>query len=60
MCEALLADGVVGSFRAPDMIRFGLSVATLGHEDLWLAVARLRTILAEERWRDPRFAEVSV
>ena len=60
VCEALLADGVVGSFRAPDMIRFGLSVATLGHEDLWLAVARLRTILAEERWRDPRFAEVSV
>jgi kynureninase len=60
VCEALLADGVVGSFRAPDMIRFGLSAATLDHEDLWVAVARLRTILAEERWRDPRFAEVSV
>ncbi|MBL8381534.1 MAG: aminotransferase class V-fold PLP-dependent enzyme [Burkholderiales bacterium] len=59
-CEALLADGVVGSFRAPDVIRFGLSALTLSHEELWQAVARLRTILAEERWRDPRFANVSV
>ncbi len=59
-CEALLADGVVASFRAPDVIRFGLSAATLSHAELWQAVARLRVILAEERWRDPRFAAVSV
>ena len=59
-CEALLADGVVASFRAPDVIRFGLSAATLSHAELWQAVARLRAILAEERWRDPRFAVVSV
>ena len=59
-CEALLADGVVASFRAPDVIRFGLSAATLSHAELWQAVARLRAILVEERWRDPRFAAVSV
>ena len=59
-CEALLAAGVVASFRQPDVIRFGLAPATVTHADLWHAVARLRTILAEERWRDPRFAVVSV
>ena len=60
VCEALLADGVVGSFRAPDVIRFGPSPLTTSHADLWHAVARLRTILDAERWRDPRFAVVSV
>ena len=60
VCEALLADGVVGSFRAPDVIRFGLSALTLSHDALWRAVAVLKLILAEERWRDPRFAQVSV
>jgi kynureninase len=60
VCEALLADGVVGSFRAPDVIRFGLSALTLSHAHLWMAVAALKMILVEERWRDPRFALVSV
>lgn len=59
-CEALLEAGVVGSFRHPDVIRFGLSAVSLSHVDLWDAVARLREILVEERWRDPRFAVVSV
>jgi kynureninase len=60
VCEALLAARVVSSFRKPDILRFGLSAVGLSHVDLWEAVARLRTILAEERWRDPRFAVVSV
>jgi kynureninase len=60
VCEALLAEGVVGSFRAPDVIRFGLSALTLTHAELWDAVTVLKNILAEERWRDPRFAQVSV
>lgn len=60
VCEALLADGVCGSFRHPDGIRFGLAPLTLSHVELWEAVARLRLVLAEERWRDPRFATVSI
>ena len=59
-CEALLAAGVTTSFRQPDVIRFGLAPLTLGHEDLWHAVERLREILLSERWREPRFQEVSV
>jgi kynureninase len=59
-CEALLASGVVGSFRQPDVIRFGLAPLTVSHADLWHAVARLRDILREQRWRESRFQEVSV
>jgi kynureninase len=59
-CEALLAAGVVCSFRRPDVIRFGLAPATLTHVELWHAVERLREILAEQRWREPQYQEVSV
>ena len=60
LCEALLDAGVVASFREPDVIRFGLAPITLAHVDLWDAVERLCFILNEERWRNPRFAKVSV
>lgn len=56
LCQALIADGVIGDFRAPDVIRFGLTPLYLGYEDLWEAVERLRTILETGRWREPRFA----
>ena len=59
-CEALLAAGVVGSFRQPDVLRFGLAPATVTHVDLWHAVARLKHILVQETWREARFQEVSV
>lgn len=58
--EALLASGVVSSFRNPDWIRFGVQPLALSHEDLWIAVARLRSVLERERWRDPEFANVSM
>lgn len=56
LCQALIADAVVGDFRAPDVLRFGLTPLYLGFEDVWEAVRRMRTILDTERWRDPRFA----
>jgi kynureninase len=59
-CEALLAAGVVTSFRQPDVIRFGLAPSTVTHVELWQAVARLRAILENETWREARYQEVSV
>jgi kynureninase len=49
--QALLAEGVVCSFRKPDSIRFGIGPLALRHEDVWNAVARLRTVLKEEKWK---------
>jgi kynureninase len=56
ICQALIADGVIGDFRAPDVVRFGLTPLYLGFEDVWTAVERLRASLAIGRWREPRFA----
>jgi kynureninase len=58
--EALLASGVVSSFRKPDWIRFGVQPLALSHEDVWIAVRRLRQVLESEAWRDARFAKVSI
>ncbi|MDQ8758190.1 kynureninase [Sphingosinicella sp. LHD-64] len=56
ICQALIADGVIGDFRAPDVVRFGLTPLYLGFEDIWHAVDRLARILKEDGWRDPKFA----
>jgi kynureninase len=55
ICQALIADKVIGDFRAPDVVRFGLTPLYLGFEDVWEAVQRMRSILDTGRWRDPRF-----
>jgi kynureninase len=56
LCQALIADGVIGDFRAPDVVRFGLTPLYLGFEDIWQAVERMRAILDSGRWRDARYA----
>jgi kynureninase len=56
LCQALIADGVIGDFRAPDVARFGLTPLYLGYEDVWRSVDRIRAILDSGGWRDPRFA----
>lgn len=57
ICQALIAQGVIGDFRAPDVMRFGLTPLYLGFEDVWRAIDILADIVATERWREPRFAE---
>jgi kynureninase len=56
LCQALIADGVIGDFRTPDVIRFGLTPLYLGFEEIWQAVDRMAGILDSGRWREPRFA----
>ena len=55
--QALIARGVIGDFRNPDILRFGLTPLYLGHEDVWQAGEILRGIIATEAWRDPRFSK---
>ena len=56
LCQALIEQNVIGDFRAPDVIRFGLTPLYLGFEDVVRAVDRLAEILRSESWREPRFA----
>ena len=54
--QALIERGVIGDFRAPDVMRFGFAPLYVSHADVWDAVAALELILATGAWREPRFA----
>lgn len=49
--RALIDAGVIGDFRAPDVLRLGLTPLYLGFADIWHAVDRLATIMGEGRWQ---------
>ncbi len=53
--QALIADGVVGDFRAPDILRFGFTPLYIDIEDVGCAVDRLAAIMKERRWDQPHF-----
>ena len=53
--QALIGRGVVGDFRAPDVLRFGFTPLYLRHVDVWDAVAHLREVLGSGEWREARF-----
>ena len=50
--QALIARGVVGDFREPDIMRFGLTPLYVGFEDVWRAVDTLAAVMAAEAWRE--------
>jgi kynureninase len=54
--QALIARGVIGDFRAPDILRFGFTPLYTRFADVWDAVDRLRSVLERGEWRDPQFA----
>ena len=51
--QALIARGVIGDFRAPDLIRFGFAPLYNGYADIWDAVAALREIMETAAWDRP-------
>lgn len=55
--RALIDRGVVGDFRAPDVLRFGLTPLYLRYEDIWHAVNVLTEILDSGAWCRPEYAD---
>ncbi len=53
--QALIARRVIGDFRAPDLLRFGITPIYTRYVDVWDAVEQLRAVLDGEEWRDARF-----
>lgn len=56
ICQALIEAGVIGDFRAPDVIRFGLTPLYLRYEDIWTAVECCAAIVDSRGWDHPRFS----
>ena len=55
ICQALIARGVVGDFRAPDVLRMGFTPLYTSHEDVWRAVDILAGVMASRSWDRPEY-----
>jgi kynureninase len=53
--QALIARGVIGDFRAPDILRFGCTPLYLRFTDIWDAVEILGEVVASGEYRNERF-----
>ncbi|ALH80925.1 kynureninase [Sphingopyxis macrogoltabida] len=55
--QALKEYDVIADFRAPDILRFGLTPLYLGYRDVVEAVARLEKVCAARAWDKPQYHE---
>ncbi len=55
ICRALIARGVIGDFRAPDMLRLGFAPLYVGFADVWRAVDALVDVVADGEWDQPEY-----
>jgi kynureninase len=55
ICQALIARGVIGDFRAPDVLRLGFAPAYLSFADMAAAARHLAEVLASGEWQNPEF-----
>ena len=53
--QALIARGVIGDFRAPNILRFGFTPLYTRFVDVWDAVEHLHQVLASGEWREAKF-----
>jgi len=53
--QALIERGVIGDYREPEVLRFGITPLYLGFTDIWDAVEILRDILDTGSWDQARY-----
>ena len=53
--SALIDLGIIGDFRAPNILRFGFAPLYIGFEDVWQAAHHLATILKTRSWDKPHY-----
>ena len=55
--QAIIEAGVIGDFRAPDLVRFGMAPLYLRYTDMLEAVERIEAVMRNETWQHPRFSK---
>jgi len=53
--QALIARGVIGDFRAPDIIRFGFTPLFIGTDEVEAAARILSDIMRDRLWDRPEY-----
>ena len=54
--QVLIERGVIGDFRAPDLLRFGFTPLYTRYIDVWQAVSTLADIMNSNDWRDEKYS----
>ncbi len=57
ICQALIARGVIGDFRDPDILRLGFAPAYLRFEDIAEAARHLAEVLGSGEWQRAEFRQ---
>ena len=57
--QALISRGVIGDFRAPNLMRFGFAPLFLSYQDIHDAVKQLKQILESKEWNQEAFLQKS-
>ena len=55
--QALIARGVIGDFRAPDLLRFGFAPPYVRFVDVWDAVDALCAVMSGRLWDRPAYKQ---
>jgi kynureninase len=53
--QALIAQNIIGDFRAPDIVRFGFTPLYTGFAEVWDAADALARIMGQRLWDTPAF-----
>jgi len=53
----MIEHGVIGDFRAPDILRLGVHPLVNGYQDIERCLTILQEVLEQEQYKAPRFSK---
>lgn len=53
--QELISKGIIGDYREPRVMRFGITPLYLSHIDIWDAVQNIKLILKDESWNKEKY-----